>query len=84
MPGTYQYFWWAYGNGDDHLYNQSSTRYYTLNGTIDNIYPSFSNIINNTPINAIETLKLIVTYDKMLRNFKSINKAGKVAVIRML
>jgi hypothetical protein len=29
----YPYFWWAYGNGTSHNYNQSGLRYYTVNSS---------------------------------------------------
>jgi len=31
--GTFPYYWWAYGNGQQHLYNESQTFYYTINET---------------------------------------------------
>ena len=31
--GTYEYYWWAYGNGTDENYNTSSVSYYTINKT---------------------------------------------------
>ncbi len=54
--GTHSYFWWAYGNGTNELYNTSELRYYTIAKESSVVYTylnhSRSNITiqNNTAI----------------------------------
>lgn len=45
---TYAYQWLSWGNGTSHFFNISTTRYYTVNGIGDTIYP---NITLNAPTN---------------------------------
>jgi len=40
--GTYSYYWGAWGNGSNHLYNISSIMYYTVNATIDTTAPNIN------------------------------------------
>lgn len=45
-PGTWEYFWISYGDGEFENYNRSPTQYYTVNVT-DTEYPQFSNYWDN-------------------------------------
>ena len=46
--GTYNYQWWAYGNGTDNNLNGSEIKSYTVNpNVIDIEYPIFTNLDDN-------------------------------------
>src|SRR3989338_10384025 len=58
--GVYNYYWGAWGNGTGKNYNVSALRYYTVNGTIDTIYP---NVTLNLPVNGANLTYTNVTFN---------------------
>lgn len=54
--GAYNYYWWAYGNGTNHLYNKSEIRGYTISKASQQITP----LLNGNNGN------LIVTYPQQI------------------
>ena len=51
--GTYNYYWFSYGNGSSHNYNQSATRNYAVNGSGGNVVENLNEMFNRVSRRAI-------------------------------